>query len=82
MAARNNPCCHFTYHLRIYDFLVHNFYRTCPDAIYSADPWYLIDSFQFLGDAPNLNKLLNNGIQPLLCPLVNIGKVAIQLAVF
>ena len=79
MAARN-PCRHFNHFLRIYDFLVHNFHSTCLDIIHFANPYHLIDSFQFLSNTLGMDHLLDDSVQPLLRLLVNISKVAIQLA--
>ena len=62
------------------DFCVYNLGCRRPNIVHLPHPHHRIIGFQYLGNALGLGNLPNNGIQPFLGLLVNIGKIAVQLA--
>lgn len=68
------------YALYVYDILVHNFHCVCPNVVHPTDPSHLIDCFQRLSNTLSFHHLLDDGAHHFLCLLVNVGKVAVQLA--
>ena len=66
--------------LRINDFCVYNLCRRKTNIVHPSHPSHLVGGFQRLGNTLRLGHLLSNSVQPFLCLLVNIGKVAVKTA--
>lgn len=80
MAARNHPLRHFVYDLRIYDFLVHNLHRTCPDIVHPTDPFHLVTCHELFRHALPLGHLLHQPGEHRFGLLVNVSQAAVRLA--
>ena len=65
--------------LCINQIVVHNLHSSIPNVVHSLYPQHLILCFKLFGDALTGGHLFYQLKEHILCPLVQIGKISVQL---